>query len=934
MYGQYNLVEGNEIWATIQYHPEWTNPPSWVDADGIRFFGGGHIIRKNYIHDINYSQPENINPHIDCFQTFSDTTYHPVAHGIVFEQNFCKEYTAGSDQNEIGKGFMISGGASNLLIKNNIILAHTLLVSYDSTGLQIVNNTLGNDITFTLYWQNGIFLYTSPDTTVQNNILVDVSPTGAPYLFVQDTASQQGLRAGHNCVYMSDGRNPGGSPWPNDLWNVDPRFVDRTAGDYHLLAGSPAVDSGASLPQVPNDHEGNPRPVGSGWDLGAFEGATQTAALLSDLSIAVEPAGVVLSWTHLGSTVDHYEVYRAETPYFAVTDAGTTQLPDVASPTGGTRVSTTVASTPGATGTSYSYVVLPVPTLGMPYPPSNRVGVFNLPLISPNFPLARTYYVDSSLGSDRNSCTLAQNPSTPKQTVEGVMSCDPGPGQAVRFRGEFRETIFPTRSGTVLYAVQDIAQVNGSVVTFNQTLTDAYPPTDYVTIYGSRKGNSGAFAVVSVSGNRVTVDTADLPAGQFISEVASDPGTLQAAILRPVHFTAWDENDPPVWAGQYQVYHAINQRVIMVSHLKSIGGNSVNPGYAVWPAFEIDGNNSGNSDFQIFDHLEVTNAECAIATEADEFQSNYDILQFNNLHDIGTLGTASDEIVYFGYAYRPDLHHDFVQIMYNKVGPHNSDADLGDGMDIKPSAHNATIFGNEIVGIQSLGCDDAPIKTAGINAFIGNNYVHAIHPQASPGCGISIVDDEPLDPTSGGEGAIVANNIVANVKGVGIRVLDATGVQILNNTVYNILPEPNCDAVCMEFVMGIEVWNWQGPIQNLVIKNNIVQTAHIGIGRYIGSHDEYPVSIDSDYNLVFEADIPFRGTITQNAHDLVMAPGLVAPQDGNFALMATSPARDAGTDLGSAFGIDNHDAADPRLPAITAPTIRAGIWDIGAYELR
>ena len=50
------------------------------------------------------------------------------------------------------------------------------------------------------------------------------------------------------------------------------------------------------------------------------------------------------------------------------------------------------------------------------------------------------------------------------------MSCNPGPGQIVRFRGQFTDTIIPTISGTVLYPVQDIAQVNGSVVTFNQAI--------------------------------------------------------------------------------------------------------------------------------------------------------------------------------------------------------------------------------------------------------------------------------------------------------------------------------------------------------------------------------------------------------------------------------------------------------------------------------
>lgn len=573
------------------------------------------------------------------------------------------------------------------------------------------------------------------------------------------------------------------------------------------------------------------------------------------------------------------------------------------------------------------------PTMGMPSTAVTSTSMVYLPIISKSPPAwVRTYYVDSSLGSDQNTCTQAQQTNTPKKTVEGVMSCNPGPGQTVRFRGEFKETIYPNRNGTVLYGVEDITQVDESVVTFKQNIAGIYPPTDYVTIYGSRKGNSGAFRIISLSGNQVTVDTSELPGGKFLSEAASDPGNLQAAILRPVHFTAWDKNNPPVWTGQYQAYHAINTRVAMVSHLKSESGEAINPGWPVWAAFKIDGSDFGNSDFQIFDHLEVINAECAIAIESHEFQSNYDILQYNNLHDIGSYGTGSDEIIYFGFYNRADLHHDYVQIMYNTIGPHNANADLGDGIDVKLSARSATIFGNEIVGINPAGCDDAPIKIDAINAFVANNYVHDINPQAALGCGISIVDGEPLDPTMGGDGAIVVNNIIANVKGVGIRVIDTSNVQIFNNTIYNIFPEPNCDPACLEQNMGIGLYNWQGPTQNIVIKNNIVMSTYIGIGRYIWSHDEYPVSIDSDYNIVFDVDFPFRGTITKNQNDLIIAPGFVDPQNNNFTLTESSPAWNSGIDLSNVFRTDNHDAADASLPTILSPIIRISPWDRGAYE--
>lgn len=48
-------------------------------------------------------------------------------------------------------------------------------------------------------------------------------------------------------------------------------FVDAAAHDYALAAGSPAVDSGATIPDVTVDRTGVARPQGSRYDVGAFE---------------------------------------------------------------------------------------------------------------------------------------------------------------------------------------------------------------------------------------------------------------------------------------------------------------------------------------------------------------------------------------------------------------------------------------------------------------------------------------------------------------------------------------------------------------------------------------------------------------------------------------------------------------------------------------
>jgi hypothetical protein len=262
--GQDHLVEDNEIWGTIQYHPNWHNPPSWVDADGITFFGSGHTFRHNYIHDIHYGVPENHDPHIDCFQTYAGDKI--AGHDILFDANYCDNPDTLPELSLAGKVFQMND-AHDIVIRNNIGVSNLIAIFNSSRGVSIINNTfIGNPDDPD---SQGIQLKDSLDFTIENNIFA-YQENGVGSIW-PDTSSEAGLTAAFNCVYRSQGE-PSRPPDPHDIWGLDPLFVDESDGDYHLQSGSPCIDAGLNVGgSVSKDFDGNSRPKGDGYDIGAFE---------------------------------------------------------------------------------------------------------------------------------------------------------------------------------------------------------------------------------------------------------------------------------------------------------------------------------------------------------------------------------------------------------------------------------------------------------------------------------------------------------------------------------------------------------------------------------------------------------------------------------------------------------------------------------------
>jgi hypothetical protein len=100
----------------------------------------------------------------------------------------------------------------------------------------------------------------------RNNILSD-------YLSFQIATGSEltvdGLSIDFNLI---DGyRGDPGETYGADHVEGDPLFVDAAAADFHLQASSPAIDSGTPAEAPAVDFDGNTRPQGAGFDIGAFE---------------------------------------------------------------------------------------------------------------------------------------------------------------------------------------------------------------------------------------------------------------------------------------------------------------------------------------------------------------------------------------------------------------------------------------------------------------------------------------------------------------------------------------------------------------------------------------------------------------------------------------------------------------------------------------
>lgn len=233
-------------------------------------------------------------------------------------------YTTASFINNIVENNSVRGIEANGTFINNIIRKNGSTITYTSTGIStngglfisnIISENIGTGIEIgyggnttlvnnTITFNSARGIYCTPNfIKIYNNIIWGNKHTGEGqdiYLagYGQETIFYNNIYGSAFAIWDNEGGN----------LTIDPLFHDPTNGDFHLSAGSPAINTGLnSAPELPEtDLDGNPRIIDDIVDIGAYERNTT----------AFHPADLNENWVIESEEFTNYNnAWRANTEW-------------------------------------------------------------------------------------------------------------------------------------------------------------------------------------------------------------------------------------------------------------------------------------------------------------------------------------------------------------------------------------------------------------------------------------------------------------------------------------------------------------------------------------------------------------------------------------------------------------------------------------------
>jgi len=297
-YGSYNLFEENEVSGSIY---DGNGNAIWEFTE----ISHHNVYRNNYLHDFSrrgiWSMKKTHDNEFSGNQ-ISDMEWMCIdldgATSVVWRHN-----VSGNQIDGCGEEGIELENAFETLVQNNVIRRTHGAVGVINYGFDrhpdwearcevggelnqygdtdgdddcegdITNNIIRQNLIYDgIGWEGGVIITHAGGVKIWGNTITMNNGPGIMLNSGMEFTPQIDIRG--NIIFdNTDGEILGDlssiSAYENNFTS-DPFFVNAAGNDYHLAPGSPAIDSGIYLGLL-MDQEGNPRPQGRGYDIGAFE---------------------------------------------------------------------------------------------------------------------------------------------------------------------------------------------------------------------------------------------------------------------------------------------------------------------------------------------------------------------------------------------------------------------------------------------------------------------------------------------------------------------------------------------------------------------------------------------------------------------------------------------------------------------------------------
>ena len=176
-----------------------------------------------------------------------------------------------------------------VIISNNAGIAAGGIIASEFCTSQFVNVVIAQNSSpiYASAFVGATNYYVSfKNCTIADNISNAVISLTTPLIEMENCIvwGNQGESVLSNCAVQYSNIQNG---WPG-TGNIatNPIFADTGTLDYRLHYSSPCIDTGATIASITNDCIGSPRPIGSGYDMGAYE--LNTSPILNVIPLTVD----------------------------------------------------------------------------------------------------------------------------------------------------------------------------------------------------------------------------------------------------------------------------------------------------------------------------------------------------------------------------------------------------------------------------------------------------------------------------------------------------------------------------------------------------------------------------------------------------------------------------------------------------------------------